>query len=284
MLNKLGRGLSSGCRATNNAEAGYLDDVISSACCDLDATIADSFTSGQTWANLIASPADSAAQADYDFHLGANNTATTDDPTFTGTAGNAAAYFSHDGGDYFTAKTFSAAPTLYNMHKSGTSGQQWWVAIAGRFIGTNNKSWWGSSWLSGDIGFYWYSRPLNHSLYRGQSGSLDLAVSYGGAELDFTSGDDVLLIVSADTTATTNNIRAWSNSTTPVIDSFNFGNNNETANNIFRIGATDSGSPTSFIANTSRVYHFSAGNEFLTDAKAADIFDHLETRHSRTYI
>jgi hypothetical protein len=52
--------------------------------------------SGQTWT-------DRSGQGN-DYFRGADNTATTDDPTFNGTAGNLSAseYFSVDGGDYFT--------------------------------------------------------------------------------------------------------------------------------------------------------------------------------------
>lgn len=52
---------------------------------DLDATIASSYSSGQTWKNIIAAPADGAAKNAYDFNLGANATVTTDDPIDAGT-------------------------------------------------------------------------------------------------------------------------------------------------------------------------------------------------------
>lgn len=90
----------------------------SNAVCDLDATIAASYASGQKWLNLIASPADGAAQSAYDYTIGANTTPTTDDPTFNGTAGSSTAYFSFDAGDYFnmTGAT-STTPLLDTMHQ-----------------------------------------------------------------------------------------------------------------------------------------------------------------------
>lgn len=71
----------------------------------LDAGDSDSYSgSGQQWSDL-------SGNANH-YYRGANNTATTDDPTFNGTAGNLSAseYWSFDGGDYFketAAQTFA---------------------------------------------------------------------------------------------------------------------------------------------------------------------------------
>lgn len=55
----------------------------------LDAADGDSYTSGQKWLDRSGNG--------YDFFLGADNTATTDDPTFT--SADEASYFGYDGGD-----------------------------------------------------------------------------------------------------------------------------------------------------------------------------------------
>lgn len=85
---------------------------------DLDATIGSSYNGGQLWKNIIAAPADGAAKNAYDFNLGANATVTTDDPTHTGGAGNPAAYFALDGGDYFSlAGNVTDTPFLNTVHQ-----------------------------------------------------------------------------------------------------------------------------------------------------------------------
>ena len=72
---------------------GSLSDVVDSAVFDIDATQSASYGgTGTTWSNLVASPADGAAQSAYDFQLGDGADSSTY-PTFTGTVGDAAAYF-----------------------------------------------------------------------------------------------------------------------------------------------------------------------------------------------
>ena len=66
--------------------------------------------SSQTWTNLVT--------AEEDAWRGANDSATTDDPTFNGTSGNLSSseYFSYDGGDHHRLKS---SPTwLDSFHKN----------------------------------------------------------------------------------------------------------------------------------------------------------------------
>ena len=71
-----------------------LQSVIASCCCDLDATVAESYNGlGQTWSNLVVSPADGTSQTDYDFYLGGTSGSDATDPIFTGTPGDSGAYF-----------------------------------------------------------------------------------------------------------------------------------------------------------------------------------------------
>lgn len=72
------------------------------------------YTTGQTLANWELTPADGAAQAAYDFWLGLNSSAASDDPAFTsGSPG----FFSFDGGTYFQGKESTAF--LRSLHKAG---------------------------------------------------------------------------------------------------------------------------------------------------------------------
>lgn len=77
----------------------------------LDATDVASYSgSGQSWLDRSGNG--------YDFFRGATSSATTDDPTFNGTAGSPSAYWSFDGGDFF--RYDSANETwMNNLHKAG---------------------------------------------------------------------------------------------------------------------------------------------------------------------
>lgn len=265
--------------------ASYLDSVISSVCCDLDATISASYGgSGQTWANLIASPADTASQTAYDFYLGADGSSSTDDPTFTGSAGDAAAYFACDGGDYFTLKTLSSAvPTLWNLQKSN---QTFWFASA--FKTPTSGTWsatrgfFGDAWTTSNKGFLCYSNTAE---------SLNIGIAHGSGVVTqnqgtalFANDTDYLLIVSVDTTTTTNNVKSWINTTTATTNSKTYTATATDADGNFHVGALSNAGTVQGIAQSGvRIYHFSCGNEFLDDTKAGNIFAHLESRHSRDY-
>ena len=256
----------------------FLDDVIDSVVCDLDATISASYSgSGQTWANLIASPADGANQIDYDAHLGADDSSSTDDPTFTGSAGDDAAFFNVDGGDWFTFKTIANATTLIKAHRSDTSGT--WIAIAFRTSGipVGFTDFWGNS-LGSDRGVGGqYDSTGNNIRLRTFGDTAGVQAITNGTAL---SGDtDYLIILSWDGTSTSNNGVEWVNSataTTTESSTFNTSTTDETG--IFNIGSSNNGSRP--LPSGSRIYHFSCGNEFLDDTKAAAIRTHLQERHA----
>lgn len=55
------------------------------------------------------------------FYRGANNTATTDDPTFNGTAGNITATWDFDGGDIMRLVAASNPTAIENLHKNNAN-------------------------------------------------------------------------------------------------------------------------------------------------------------------
>lgn len=256
----------------------YLDEVLASTCCDLDATISASYGgSGQTWANLIASPADGSAQTGYDFHLGTDDSSSTDDPTFSGSPGDDAAFFSHDGGDWFALKNIANAITIKNAHRTDQAGV--WMAIALRpFLPTSY--YFGNSFSSSTAGMRF--TDLGGDL------DIDILISNGSSNAilwdlgSISNGEDLLAIFSWDGTSTSNNTRLWLNSTTKIENSLSLKTSTTSATTIFNVGNANNDSA-SAIRNGSRVYHFSCGNAFIDDAVAADIFTHLETRHNRDY-
>lgn len=107
----------------------------------LDSGDSASYTSGQSWLDLSGNG--------YDFFRGANNTATTDDPTFNGSAGalgaQTGAYWSFDGGDFFTYDTTNET-WMNNIHKDNAKFTllAWFYNGAGStsstVIGTSNGS------------------------------------------------------------------------------------------------------------------------------------------------
>lgn len=99
---------------------------------------AKDYSSGQTWANKTVLPADSSAQTDFDYNLGASSSSEGSDPTINGT-GTDGAYWSFDGDDYFT-HTLAAASMpafLREMHKDGKQFTiEIWMLWAGS-VGSN---------------------------------------------------------------------------------------------------------------------------------------------------
>lgn len=271
-----------------SAGGGYnaMGNLVASACCDLDATIAASYGgTGQTWANLETTPADSSSQSANDFHFGDDGTATTDDPTFTGTPGSGSAYFLLDGGDYFTAKN-PTTTLVNNIHKTNCSG--WWVACTFYLPGaqTGNIALWGSSWNNTDHGVYpWLvgsgGTSKTATLWRSYGTGLDSQTITGASIPEATPS---ILIVSGDNTTGTNNVRTWLNSATKsqVSKSWSAGTTN--LNGGWRIGSTDgAGTNQGIMRNGTRIYALSYGNAFIDDASAAAIIGEYETRHGRDY-
>lgn len=88
----------------------------------IDAAIPASYPgTGQTWANVRKHPADGLAQTAYDFWLGRDTNANTDDPTFSVNK------FISDGGDFSELKTNTAF--VNNLFRTNQTNS-WWVAAA----------------------------------------------------------------------------------------------------------------------------------------------------------
>lgn len=274
-------GLGIGLTRAFSAEDNSIQQAISSACCDLDATVSDSYTSGQTWSNLVATPADGAGQTDYDAWLGASESVTGAEPTFDTNK------FTLDGADHFQIKSFSSATTLYNATRTDIGTNKWWVAIAGKLPASGVDSFdrlYGNADANG-TGF---------SLQPSHSGTLPSQMQFrnrddGGHKLSgvdtVNNGDTFLAIVSMDMNNSTGNMRGWYNTrvNTGFDNVWNVPNTNATYE--FNIGCAvnSTGVPALFMPNGTEIYGFYVGNEYLSDAKAVDIIEFLNDRHSRTY-
>lgn len=106
--------------------------VVPSAVYQLDATVTGSYSgSGQSWLNMIQSPADGSTQATYDHWLGTTSSVEpTLDPVFVGVAGTSSNYWTMTGTCGFTCKNTQSA-FLQNIPLS-TAGQDFWLAMAFR--------------------------------------------------------------------------------------------------------------------------------------------------------
>jgi len=266
----------------------YLQDTVASTVFELDATRSDSTDgSSQTWSNRTAAPADSAAQTDYDFYRGANSTATTDDPTFNGSAGSTAAYWSFDGGDFFSLKSGTNTTFLNNLHKT-TGGADWWAAFVvylagngGALLNTRSTS---SSTVEGvycNLGTT--GTALNASLdgfavlhsQRGDSAAVSANTTSTSTGL--TGGVPVLYVVSHK--HSTNETFIYSNGEKYTY-SHTYNSTTDSAGLAMQIGQSIAGAK---LTSDTRLYSVAMGNTAVTDGIEAAIRAYFEAAHSRSY-
>ena len=272
---------SAGSAAQHSNDIAVADDLsasLASAVFDLDATLAASYPgTGTTWANLVSAPADGAGQTDYDFFRGEGSTSTKY-PTFNGSAGDAAAYWSLDGGDWFQIKSGSNTAFLNNLHKT-TGGQDFWIAITGRYISTASASLFSTRQFSGTV------NGIDFLAYNSASGKFQVRQRGATAEVTISptptvaAGNDFILIVSHSHSGNYTRFYLNSTSDTGAAHTFNAGTNTPAR---AVIGALDANGVIP-VPNTFRIYSAAGGNEYLDDTKAAAIIAHLEARHGRDY-
>ncbi|MCM2343244.1 MAG: hypothetical protein NDJ24_01635 [Alphaproteobacteria bacterium] len=252
----------------------YLDAVLASTVFDLDATIAASYPgSGQTWANLTAAPADGSAQAAYDFYRGGTAAAHTDDPTFNGTPGDPAAYWSVDGADFWRLAGAKTA-FLNALHKT-TDGSNFWLALALRWV-TSANGLFGTANASSSTGMNLRSNTNGAFTFR-QYGSAQVA--YTSATGLLVNGEDSLLILSYDHASHT--LAHWVDTRTATTTTMNFNTTTADAAGAGEIFTRGDGS--FCMSAGARLYGCAMGHEYLDNTKAGLIIDHLNARHGRTY-
>ncbi len=258
------------------AAVNSLKDIVSSCVFDLDATKSASYGgSGQTWANLVSAPADGSSQSAYDFVLGDTNAVTTDDPTFTGSAGSSSAYFALDGGDYFDIASGANTNFLRDMHKT-TGGSDLWFAIAFRYVdGGSQNTLFGTQAGSG-VGMRVYVASSGDQVNVVQRGGSSSTVSGGTA---LTDGADHLVVISHSHGG--NNTRIWVNTTTKTNVSQTFSTTTSDAANALSVAAN--GTHGALLANTTRIYAVAMGNAYIDDAEVALIAAEYNSRHGRSY-
>ena len=258
-----------------------LGTVLASTVFDLDATIAASYTSGQTWSNIETTPADSAGQTDYDMYLGADVNASTDDPTFTGSAGDPGAYFAFDGGDFCNLKSGTNTTFLDALHKT-TGGSDWWACMTLKtvdFAGASTMFSTHGATNTAGLRVQFSSAELIQAPQRG-----DAAGVAGNSSIAVTAASDVIVIISHSHSG--NQTRFWCSRSgatgTAEEISQTYSASTSNATNELCIGSLGSGVG-NFLESGVRVYSFAMGNEYLDDTKAGLLIAALETRHARDY-
>ncbi len=253
---------------------GSLQDVLASTEFDLDATLESSYSgSGQDWSNLVPSPASGASQSDYKFFLGIDGTSDGSDPTFTGTAGNSAAYFAMDGTDHFRQQNANSQ-FLKDLAKT-TGGQDWWAAITISLgsISVGQYIWAQGATATRGVHIQVTGGNLLRMRVRGDTSTVNVTLTP-----TFSLTTDTLLIISYDHATTT--FRTWLNSTTGVDNSITPNTTTTDTSDVSDIGTTNG---FSILSAGTKVYGYAMGNEFLDDTKATAICEALETRHNRDY-
>ena len=256
-----------------------LGNTVSSTVFDLDATCAASFVgTGQAFNSLEPTPSDGSTQGNYLFDLGNANTSSTDDPTFTGTAGDpSSAYFSVDGGDYFELNLASGSmPALMKNVGKTTGGSDFWVgwvfyhqtAAASKGLAGNS----GSSTLPGIFITINSSEQLAFA-QRGDSATVTSTLT--SPTLSNNTWYMVLMSYS-----TSGNVRFWVNTVTANATqaiTFNATTTDPNASmRVFKSAGTNAG------ANM-RLRWSGFGNTYLDNTEAEKIFSAIESRHNTDY-
>jgi hypothetical protein len=264
---------------------GSLQDVISSACMDLDATQSASYTDpSQTWANLVTSPADGSAQTDYDFFRGVDGTASADDPIFSTDK------FTTNGSDFFNFKKNTVAsgrPAALNTLLNTSTGK-WW-SIVTLEIGSNlssNDYYFGCGNTSTSLVFLGVESDgdLRIGIQTPTDGFVIISVAIG-----LTINSTNVIGVSFDATTSTNNIKVWKNSSTPTTASTAISTNTGDIadGNMLLARPASSGAgintPTQGMPSGTAIRSKAFGNAILSDSEMAAALTVLETRHGVDY-
>ncbi len=261
--------------ATRNATIAR---VSSSAVFDLDATIGTSANGiEQYWRNMITAPADGSARGDYDFFRGASASASTDDPAFTGSVDDPAAYWLHDGGDYYV-KAAANTNFLRDLHKT-TGASPFTIAISFKFVSNAAiQAFFATGSATSDHGFYFYT---------GTTGRLTMGQVNGSAAATTTAtdavanGDECLLVITGDFSGTVTTATQFINSLTPETRTLNKGTTTTNASFAARISAR--GSSSSKPPSGTRLYNVSGYNSILSDEEIATHYALMRFRHERAY-
>jgi len=227
--------------------------------------------SGQT---LAALDSDGSAITAYDMWLGADDSSSTDDPTFSTNK------FTFDGGDYFNFKTL---PDFFkNLHAQ--DGSNWWFAIAFK-TATADATWsiagQNGGQAGGGLGIY-HSGAGDGRLTLLTNNAADTTTRSAilGSEGRFSNTTEHLLIITADVSETTSNVKSKVDSAAIATNDLTFQNEGETSNLGFYLCGLAAGF---HFTSGMEFYGAAWGNEFASDADIADIKTWMEDITGKTF-
>jgi len=242
----------------------------------VDSTIAASYTSGETWANVETAPADGTSQTANDFYMGVTGSTGGDEPTFTGTPGDSGAYMLYDGNDLNAFKG-SITPFFDNLHKT-TGGQDFTVIMAVYYVGILGFQTFASNRGDNDIGLNIYTNPSTGYLRMAQKGDTGSVFAIGSTNLT----DNAWNLIGAAHKHGTNETKLWVNSATADVVSSSFNTTTSSAAGLPAIaGISDA---TQEVRTGTRIKSCSWYNKVLSDAEFAEVAAQLSTQHGMSYL
>lgn len=261
-----------------------MQDIVPEVWVDLDATKIDSYSgSGQTWANLVSTPFGGGTQTDFDAWLGLTSSASSDDPTFTGAAGDSGAYFAMDGADVFALKSQTAGVLNSDLHDGTTDC---WFAIAFESASTlyNHGLFGNAATGTGRPGVSCLYQPSSPRILGSQSPTGGVTETLSNTGVPNTQQNWVMII---QYDKTNGNYIVYHNGTKSVATEAYSTTATTSPSTSFLIGArnigTTSDSVNTVIPSGAKIRGFSAGLSLLTDTEAADILAEYNSRHGNIY-
>ena len=254
-----------------------LGAIVASNVFDVDATDALSFDTAvdtARWFNLNSAPADGEAQSAYDFFLGSVEALDGDEPAFTGSVGDADAYFLFDGSDFFQLENGNTA-LMNALHKAGGKGT---YMVATYDVGNGLADSYGGVGVgSGDgINFVSDVGSTRNRVQIRQGGTFaSPIISPVGSATNTPMVYTWTFDIDAATVKSAVNKDAYT--------SVGFTDASGTAidpTGVFRIGATNT---TAKLDVNTRIYAVAFFNEVLSEADRDLVIAEWETRHARTY-
>lgn len=260
---------------------GSIQSIVSEALFDLDATQSDSYGgTGQTWANLVTSPHDGETQTTYDCWLGSGSGASSDDPSFTGTAGSSSAYFAMDGGDFFKMKTNTDTLKGVMRPNTDTHGYDltWIFALQTPTTTTNYSLAHNRGTLNSTNGLFAVIQSTPRINYQHKEASYNSNTV--NINNNFSAVRERHFIIKVDKTA--NTVTVWENGTklTPGTGFTTF--SADAAGNM-AFGAYPSDAPALYMPNGTRFRAVGLILKAVTDTEATNLFNEYQTRHGNIY-
>lgn len=283
LRNKSGVLIPSGVGGGSN---NYLQDIIPATIADLDSTIEASTGdgTGQTWSNLIPTPADGSGQTDWDLFLGIDGTVETEDPAFTGTAGDSGAYYLMGSTERRGFNMKAIPSTLAKLHRT-TGGTALTFIIAGEFIrGSGSQSIISNNVVGSTFhGFRLEFQATGAMRFRQTNGSsiTNSTIAIGVAPV--TLENKIIAVkVSYDTSVGTDNGYAI-NADTFTSFTVSSGASSTDSTSVASVGAGGPDLQATFFEDTSKIRAISMYDGFLSDADLALINAEYVTRHGDIY-